>query len=250
MEEDFSDPLKMCAEILQGEEENAAPFYQYLQNFGMYKPNARSRQVFEELKKHDIWVKVDSLHQQYRKKWNGPEIPVYIFPMNAAQRRLMLNGNGKSGVSFKDKMFLFLTPLDDEGELKALFVHEYHHICRMRMQKKNIRDYTLLDSIVLEGLAEHAVAKECGERYIGKWSAKYSRRELEFFWEKYLSGNLSVKKGHRLHDVLLFGSGRYPGLMGYAMGYEIISQYKSNKSFTAKASFETLSEEFTKMLKF
>jgi uncharacterized protein YjaZ len=250
LEERFSDPVKMCTKMHESEEEEAKHFYQYLRKFGMYKPGTRSKRVFEELKKRDIWTKVEHLFQHYRKKWNGPEIPIYIFPMDTTERGLMMNGNGKAGVSFEDKMVLFLTPMDDEGELKALFVHEYHHICRMKQQKKSVRDYTLLDSMVLEGLAEHAVAEECGEQYTGKWSRRYSQKELEHFWKSFLSRNLSVKREQRLHDELLFGIGRYPGLMGYAMGYEIISQYKNKESFTAKASFQTMSEKFTKLLKF
>ncbi|MDF1512080.1 DUF2268 domain-containing putative Zn-dependent protease, partial [Robertmurraya sp. DFI.2.37] len=38
----------------------------------------------------------------------------------------------------KRKCFLFLTPLEDLMELEALFVHEYHHVCRMNKQKKEI----------------------------------------------------------------------------------------------------------------
>ena len=153
----------------------------------------------------------------------------------------------RSGVSFKDKLFLFLTPIEDEKELEALFVHEYHHVCRMNSQKKDPQDYTLLDSIILEGLAEHAVTRNCGEKYASDWSRRYTKDELSKYWKKDLSENLSIKRDHRFHDQILFGLGRRPGLLGYAIGYEIVKQYEQRKNFSDKTSFIIPSKEFTKL---
>ncbi len=66
-------------------------------------------------------------------------------------------------------MFLFLTPLEDEKELEALIIHEYHHVCRMNKITKPIQEYTLLDSMVMEGLAEYTVENYCGKNYNAKW---------------------------------------------------------------------------------
>ena len=54
-------------------------------------------------------------------------------------------------------MFLFLTPSLAEKELEALIVHEYHHICRLKILAKPYHEFTLLDSILMEGFAEYAV---------------------------------------------------------------------------------------------
>ena len=83
----------------------------------------------------------------------------------------------KAGVSFKNKMFLFLTPLQDEKELEALIVHEYHHVCRLNKLVKPLDEYTLIDSIVMEGFAEYVVTKYCGKEYNAKWiSLLHERR--------------------------------------------------------------------------
>ncbi|WP_210364575.1 DUF2268 domain-containing protein [Bacillus sp. REN3] len=197
-----------------------------------------------------IWEKTQAIYQKYKKAWKGPKIPIFIFPMDHTNIGLMKEGKGKSGVSFKDKLFLFLTPMDDEKKLEALFVHEYHHVCRMNGQKKRVEDYTLLDSIILEGLAEHAVARHCGEAYTGEWSKRFTKKELGGYWKRYFSGNLSMRRENPLHDRLLFGLGGRPKLLGYAMGYEIITQYQQQENFSEKASFQMPSEQFIKDLKF
>lgn len=216
----------------------------------MYKPARESWETYLKLKELKIWEKAERIFNKYKQKWQGPEIPVYIFPMDKGDFSLLQEGNGKSGVSFKQGVFLFLTPVEDEKELEALFVHEYHHVCRMAGQEKQLTEYTLLDSMVLEGLAEHAVAVECGSQYVGKWCSKYSEEELGLLWKRYLSSHLEIKKLEMLHDQLLFGMGKYPKLLGYAAGYELVKQYRQHKNFTEKASFTIPSEKLLNYVRF
>jgi uncharacterized protein YjaZ len=252
LESNIENPKKICellTEYFQGET-NAQKIYDYLLNFGMYKPTRRCKKNYEILMERKQWSKIEKLFLKYKRKWEGPDIPIFIFPMNEGNVRLMKEGKGKSGVSFKDKLFIFLTPIEDEKEIEALFVHEYHHVCRMNCQQKEPADYTLLDSIILEGLAEHAVAMNCGDRYTGDWSRRYSTEELEKFWKNGLSEKLSITRKDKMHDQLLFGLGGSPRLLGYALGYEIVKQYKQRENFTEKASFNIPSTSFTKLLNF
>lgn len=252
LETDFTNTKKVCENLLGHFQEADDPqkIYSYLKNFGMYKPDRRNKKVFEKLKTEGYWKRTEKLFYKYKQKWNGPDIPVFIFPMDQSNARLMREGKGKSGLSFIDKMFIFLTPIDDEKELEALFVHEYHHVCRMQAQKKKPEEYTLLDSIILEGLAEHAVAENCGEDYTGDWSRRYSTKILADFWKNEIENKLLITRKDREHDEFLFGLAGKPRLIGYAMGYELVKQYKQIGNFTEKASFKILSCEFTKLLKF
>lgn len=45
----------------------------------------------------------------------------------------------KSGVSFPNQLFLFIGEVENDKELEALFIHEYHHVCRIHHQKKILR---------------------------------------------------------------------------------------------------------------
>lgn len=252
MENDFDNPKKICEQLIPHfpSEVNSRKIYDYLMNFGMYKPNRQSRKTYEEMKSKKLWEKIEKICLKYKRKWKGPDIPIFIFPMDETNEKLMREGKGKSGVSFIDKLFLFLTPVDDIKEIEALYVHEYHHACRMNGLKKNPSEYTLLDSIILEGLAEHAVAINCGEKYTGEWSRRYSTKELRKYWKEDFLEKLSINRNNHLHDQILFGLGNRPRLLGYAMGYEIVKQYKEHENFTEKASFSIPSEKFTKLQNF
>ncbi len=238
LEENFDDPIKICGLFSSiSKKEETIKLYNYLVSFGMYEPNWRSKEMFHKLRDEDIWSKVEKIFIKYKKKWSGPDISVYIFPM----RRLR---NQKSGVSFKDKMFLFLTPLLDERELEALIMHEYHHVCRLNKLEKPFNEFTLLDSILMEGFAEFAVSKYCGKNYNAKWTSYYSSDELEYYWKKFLLKNLQAKRTETIHDALLFGRGRFPDLIGYAAGYQLINLLYKKESFTISETFTfTLMEE-------
>ncbi|MBT2689039.1 hypothetical protein J7I93_12670 [Bacillus sp. ISL-47] len=210
----------------------------------MYKPDRNSQNTFRELREKDAWRLVEKIYLKYKHKWAGPDIDVYIFP--AAAGGLFSRKAGKSGVSFKNMLFLFLTPDLDEKELEALFVHEYHHSCRINSQRKSLEEYTLLDSIILEGLAEHSVEMYVGKEYRGKWCTLYSNEEIRHLWEKVLKDHLKMRKEERLHQKLLYGESPYPELLGYAVGYEIIREYREKKSFSTKLSFIAPSEYFVK----
>lgn len=242
LNEHFDEPLEILKKIddqIKGED--VQEFYSYLRNFGMYEPNRRCRAIFEQLKKDFYWGKVEKIYQTYRKKWGGPDVPLYIFPFSSNRLFEITN---KSGLSFKNMFFLFLTPLEDEKEIEALFVHEYHHVCRMHKQKKELSDYTLLESFVMEGLAEHIVARYCGSKYRASWCTAYSKKEIIFYWQKYLKENLTIKKSEKLHNQLLFGLGRYPTLIGYSTGYALIHSYMRENHFSDIISFQFDAEKF------
>ena len=219
-------------------ETNPQKIYDYLLKFGMYKPNRRSFVNFENMKKQGMWEVVDKLFKKYRRKWNGPDIPIYIFPIAMKNQLFSGRQDVKSGISFKDKLFLFLSPLEDEREIEALFVHEYHHTCRINKQNKSIEEFTLLDSLIMEGLAENAVEECCGTIYRAKWCTYYSEKEILYFWKTLIRKKLHVKKDQKIHDQILYGYENFPKMLGYAVGYEIVSMYKSKNFFSIKESFQ------------
>jgi uncharacterized protein YjaZ len=209
----------------------------------MYRPNTNQQIVFEALETSQTWEKVQRLYQKYKKKWNGPDIPIYIFPIGSGSG-LFHSTQTKSGVSFTDKLFLFLSELEDERELEALFVHEYHHICRLNGLKKPIKEYTLLDSLIMEGLAEDAVHEIVGKEYVAKWCKMLSKENFKFYMEKYLQNHLTLKKGTPKHDQLLFGKGLLPNMLGYTCGYHIIRSFRLENSYSTKETFTMESEKF------
>ncbi|WP_445505930.1 DUF2268 domain-containing protein [Niallia sp. 03190] len=206
----------------------------------MYKPSRNTKETFDLLVEKDVWNIVRKYDEKYKKKWKGPDIPIYIFPFQPSRKRT----ENKSGVSFSDKLFLFVGNIEDAKELEALFIHEYHHVCRIHHQKKNMEEYTLLDSIVMEGLAEYAVKLHCGEKYNASWCHLYKEEEIRKFWKEDIVENLDIKKSEHLHDVLLYGLGRYPYMLGYSCGYYIIKSFVKQNNFSEKSYFLLESENF------
>lgn len=237
----FYDPLKICSKLQSSfRDKGESEFYQYLLSFGMYRPNRMTKEIYQELLNSNIWKQVEKIFVDYQKKWNGPDIPVYIFPFGKKRNP---KSEMKGGVSFKDGMFLFLSPFyKEEKELEALIVHEYHHVCRLNESRKPVQDFTLLDSLVMEGFAEYAVAKYCGETYKANWVSSYSDKELRHYWEKSVKKHLQTKRIDPIHDAILFGKGRYPDLLGYALGYWLIKKVSQKKRYSIQDTFSIKSE--------
>ena len=187
-------------------------------------------------------MKARQIFNQYKSLWHGPDIPIYIFPIHSSVKE------ARSGVSFKDKMFLFLSPLVDIKELESLIVHEYHHVCRLNQGTKFVHEYTVLDSMVMEGFAEFAVRKYCGEKNNAKWVHRFTDEQLENFYERYIKQYLDVKRTDQIHDRIIFGKGFYPELLGYSVGYWLVKKANQKQDFSIEETFLIKSEEIIKIL--
>lgn len=241
LEQHFFNPEHICG-MAYSEDKEGGRFYQYLRRFGMYEPSRATFGFFEELKRQNAWEKIGNIYQKYYNKWKQHDIDIYIFPINPT-RQFLEGLKGRSGAAFPKKLFLFLSPTEDEKTWESLFVHEYHHATRMHHYKKDADHYHLLDSLVFEGLAEQAVQKYCGKEYQSEWVKQYSPDMLRVFWERHYQPNLERKKNHPLHDQLLFGSGPVPPMMGYAIGADLVKGYKGRRPLTVQYSFQIPSEE-------
>src|SRR5699024_11807494 len=89
-----------------------------------------------------------------------------------------------SPLSFNDNLFLFVTTYNTSKEISVLLTHEYHHVCRLSKFQKSEADYVLLDTIILEALAENAVRERLGEHYVAPWTTYYTTDELEAMWNE------------------------------------------------------------------
>ena len=65
---------------------------------------------------------------------------------------------------------------------------------------------------------------------------------------KVFNENLRAKKTEPIHDAILFGKGRFPDLMGYAAGYQIINLLYKKKSFTFRETFTIKEDEVMKVM--
>ena len=223
----YQDPLKLCKKLqlfLPGISEGE--IFDYFRLHGMYYKAVKSpSSLVETMISNDIWTIVEKEQQALQKKWAGPDVPIIILPSNTNDKKLMRETKGKAGLAFSDKLILFVPETIATHELKALFIHEYNHVCRIWHTKKEEKAFTLLDSIILEGLAEHAVLERLGEAFTSSWTKLYSKQKLETIWKEIILPESKLKKSHARHNQFLYGWKGLPKMAGYCAGYYLVQKY-------------------------
>lgn len=240
----YKKPLEICEKITEYfDGVSAAEIYDYLTLHGMYRqPVKNGKALLTSLQKKKVWKVIEQEERELQIKWQGPEVPIFILPSNINERRSTQKSNEKAGLAFKDKLFLFISENNTEEEIKALLTHEYHHVCRLEKYKKNEENFRLLDTIIMEGLAEHAVRERLGEELVSAWTSYYSTKDLEKIWRHVILPNIDVPKSHRKHNSLLYGLRIYPKMAGYCTGYYLVRNYLDNNGLTTDELMELPSE--------
>ena len=97
----------------------------------MYTPLTSEKDRIIKLQSNQVWEIIQNEAQSLQKLWKGPEIPIFIFPSETSNEIIKIEFNGKSGLAFKDKLFLFISEENNEVEIRSLLTHEYNHVCRL-----------------------------------------------------------------------------------------------------------------------
>ncbi|MEH7381712.1 DUF2268 domain-containing protein [Bacillus sp. JJ1533] len=210
---------------------------------GMYRTGSKNK---AESLPQNVWAKVEKEYGVLQKQWNGPQIPIFILPADETNTKIKREFNGKSGLAFKNKLFLFFSPHNTDSEIKAVLTHEYNHVCRLKKYRKNEADFTLLDVVILEGFAENAVREHCGNASLADWTKYYSDKELKKIVQQLIIPNRNVKRNERKHDDLLYGKKFYPKMTGYCAGYYLVRNYLEANQLQVKAILGVDSKEFVK----
>lgn len=181
----------------------------------------------------DVWKIIEQEATTLQNEWQGPTVPIYIFPI--------ADGFIKNGIAYKNAIFLFISNQLTPQQLQALLTHEYHHICRRNLSKEPL---TLLDSILMEGLAEDAVETRFGKEALSPWTERYSLKEVLHFWNTQLSSKLH-QIGLQNHQVYLYGDPKIglPKWIGYCTGFRIVQAFKTNYGPISTESLLSMSSE-------
>lgn len=224
--EAYDQPIKICEnlrELFGGA--SASEIYDYLLQYGMYDPLTVEKNRILKLQKNNVWRMVQNEAKILQRLWEGPDIPIFIFPSDTSNEIMNIEFNGKSGLSFKDKLFLFISEKNNEAEIRSLLTHEYNHVCRLTYYPKQEDNYTLFDTIILEGLAENAVRERVGKDFLSSWTTLYKDKELLKMWQKLIVPNLTILKTDPKYYELLYGSSLYPKMAGYSVGYFLVDTF-------------------------
>ncbi|MDN4495271.1 DUF2268 domain-containing protein [Ureibacillus aquaedulcis] len=202
---------------------------------GLFDPDegATISETLMGLEDKKVWKIVQHELNHLKQLWNGPDIPIFIFPLT--KHRPIVDGAKvkKNGVSYNNVLFLFVCEELEIVELQALLAHEYHHICRLSYLDKSPQEIDLLDTLIIEGMAEFAVEELYGERSLSPWTKGYSQEECSNLWIKYFARAIHVKDVDN-HFPFLYGNEvvGLPKWIGYCIGYRIVRSYIENGGTT------------------
>lgn len=224
-------PEEMCERLVKHfPSGDGSHIYSHLIANGMYKKQHVTTQFLEKWSRTIPWAKLTNLYHHLKTDWHGPEIPIYTFPVDRTNRHIQAKLRGKSGLSFKDKLFLFLPNNPEWNEIKALLTHEYNHTCRLFHLKQNEFDCTFLDVCLMEGLAESAVKEKVGDQSISDWARYYNKKQAVSFYHRYVKQNEQLMQNNRKFHKLLYGRSLFPEMLGYSVGFHIVQDYlEANK---------------------
>ena len=152
----------------------------------------------------NVWQIVKQEYKLLRKRWNGPKVSIYIFPIKNANAKSRKETPKKNGIAYRGALFLFLSPDLPKEEIKALLAHEYNHVCRLDYLNLAPNKISLMDSLIIEGLGEYAVKDLYGEKLLAPWINLYSFEEALAIWKNHFIPSLNVT-GVKNHQLFLFG---------------------------------------------
>ncbi len=141
---------------------------------------------------------------------------IFVFPSANSFVKEKMSGVG--GYCFwKNLIHIYLNPAKGwQSALRKAIAHEFAHAFSLNYLTRR----TLLDDFVQEGVAQHFQEKVIGEGP-EPWAVSLDRgQSLGLFAE--LKPMLGSKN---LFQEVFFGTGKYPGWAGYAIGYNIVADY-------------------------
>ncbi|WP_273717002.1 DUF2268 domain-containing protein [Alkalihalobacillus pseudalcaliphilus] len=209
--------------------------HHYFLALGLVHPNVNVKSLDNQPFRENLWKVAQQKFLHLRKKWEGPDIPIFILPIEREREDLIRDVGGKTGVSTESMICLFIDPFIKKEQLFSLIVHEYHHICRLERTKNLEETITLLESIIMEGLAEVAVKEEVGQKALAPWVNNYNLEECLVLFDYYYRDHLLLK-GRKNYRHLLNGDRKagIPRMLGYSIGYMIVDNVIEKNHYSTK----------------
>lgn len=227
--------------------------YHLLQH-GLFKSNEWKsiEATINKLDGRNMWKQIEKEFIRLKKIWEGPDVPVFIFPLARPSLLSKKQVTKKNGVAFQEALFLFVTADLDLTEVKALLAHEYNHVCRLRFINQKEEALPLKEFLIVEGLGEYAVKELYGEKYLAPWTNRYQYKEVKNIWEKQFVPSLHITDRDK-QLVYIYGKETrgLPKWIGYNIGFQIVDSYaKEYGPFRDQEIYRKTTDEILKGSKF
>jgi len=156
-------------------------------------------------------------------------------------------GGVSAFTDWSGKLFFAVFPdAQVRSTLRSVINHEYHHHWRTHALAITEQNQTLMDRLILEGLAEHFVKIRLGEAYLGPYKDALTEKQAENLWESMYKSRRN-ELGERT-DVYMFGSKKenLPFWGGYSIGYYLVKWYlEKNEGSSIEYMTSLASEKFS-----
>lgn len=156
-------------------------------------------------------------------------------------------GGVSAFTDWSGKMFFAVHPdAEVRSTLESVINHEYHHHWRIHALTITEQNQTLMDRLILEGLAEHFVRIRLGDTYLGPYKDALTEEQAEDLWEN--TYKICRNKVGEQTDAYMFGSKEenVPFWGGYSLGYYLVEWYiQKNEGCSIEAMTALSSEEFS-----
>ncbi|PYZ97708.1 hypothetical protein CR205_03690 [Alteribacter lacisalsi] len=196
-------------------------WHHYLLDQGLRHPDGDWSGFTETLLENGALTALREHYAKFRGYWNGPDVPVYLLPIDLENKTLLRRLNRKNGITFPECVVLFIDENLPVSSMKALLTHEYNHVCRLALQNNDDSTVTLQESMIMEGLAEAAVRKALGPEELAPWTKLHSKEKSFEWWDNVLRHE-RLLKNRRRHNVFMYGNDGLPPMIGYAAGYHLV----------------------------
>jgi len=157
---------------------------------------------------------------------------------------------GVMAVAVYSCVFHLFVNLDEytKKSLENTIAHELNHTIYYYHHYDNFNDYTLLDEILLEGLAEN-FREQYFNPEITKWAGALEKEEA-FRILKDLDKNILESRDQKVIKEFLFGNNKYKRWSGYSTGYWLVKEFiNRNKDISWDELMKTNPKRFIEILK-
>ncbi|WP_165763769.1 DUF2268 domain-containing protein [Halalkalibacter urbisdiaboli] len=228
--------------------EDIQGFHHYLNHLGLFSADTNIESTLETFFNKNWWYIVQDQFERLKKKWGGPDIPIYLFPVEAKHPIITVDLGKKMGLTLPKLIILFIDGLIKEDDVRALVTHEYHHACRLSNTEETEETIPLVESMLMEGLAELAVNEEVGKHALAGWTSYYDDTWQDTWFERWLKPHLFLK-GRDNHYLYLYGASTLgiPKWLGYYWGYLVVQTINTKYPATTKEWLGRSSSEILKM---
>lgn len=172
---------------------------------------------------------------------------IFIFPWFPTEKESTFNGSF-GFAAYSCVLHLFVTPgIFTEESIADSVVHEINHTVSYYYHFDRYAQWSLLDHIVNEGLAEN-FREDVLKTKSAPWAIALSEQKaFEILKEIYPKLN---SKDDKIHQAILFGNDKYERWTGYSVGYWLVKKFrKMNRELSWEEIIKTKPEDVLKSAK-